>query len=323
MHQSWTGVSSAARARVPADIVIGPSALRLVTHQSAESTVAPAPVARATIYPRRSWTGVTAELVELRGPGAHNVQLDDTMPRLIVMLEALGGNVEIRLDHKRPAPPGEPVGSHHLTALPAHVPAWEYAADIRFARRVLFAFDVATLSRSFADARVPSLSPRLMFSDARIWRLGSLLAEECLGPTGLGALYGEGLALALFGSLAQQEGAGKTARRGGLSPHQLRRVTRYVEDRWNENIQLNDLATLVGLSASQFGRAFKDSTGTAPHRWQFDIRIKRAQELLLGDENSLADIALAAGFADQSHFTRTFRRFVGASPGAWRRERAA
>jgi transcriptional regulator GlxA family with amidase domain len=84
-----------------------------------------------------------------------------------------------------------------------------------------------------------------------------------------------------------------------------------------------ELARLCGLSRSHFGRAFKASLGTSPHRWLVALRVRRAQELLEGTSESLSDIALICGFSDQSHLTRTFHASTGVSPGAWRRRRRA
>ena len=59
----------------------------------------------------------------------------------------------------------------------------------------------------------------------------------------------------------------------------------------------------------------------APHQWLVEARCIRAKQLLLEGRLGLAEIALDVGFCDQAHFTRTFARTVGTSPGAWRRER--
>ncbi len=69
-----------------------------------------------------------------------------------------------------------------------------------------------------------------------------------------------------------------------------------------------------------FARAFRQTTGMPPHRWLLARRVDRAKELLAASPMRLADIALACGFADQSHFTKVFTRMAGTSPGAWRRE---
>jgi transcriptional regulator GlxA family with amidase domain len=58
-----------------------------------------------------------------------------------------------------------------------------------------------------------------------------------------------------------------------------------------------------------------------PHRWHLNARLRRAQQLLLEGGLPLAEVALSTGFADQSHFTKSFHRQMGISPGAWRRER--
>jgi transcriptional regulator GlxA family with amidase domain len=108
-----------------------------------------------------------------------------------------------------------------------------------------------------------------------------------------------------------------------LAPWQLKRVTEFIGANLAETLQLSDLAALSGLSTSHFGRAFKGSTGLPPHRWHLRLRIERARAMLTDAGASLADVACATGFADQSHFTRVFSRTVGMSPGAWRRLQTA
>jgi len=107
-----------------------------------------------------------------------------------------------------------------------------------------------------------------------------------------------------------------------LAPWQLKRVTEFISANLADALQLCDLAALSGLSPSHFGRAFKGSTGLPPHRWHLNQRIERARAMLADANASLADVACATGFADQSHFTRVFSRTVGMSPGAWRRSQA-
>jgi AraC family transcriptional regulator len=110
--------------------------------------------------------------------------------------------------------------------------------------------------------------------------------------------------------------------RSCLAPWQLRRVTDFMRDNLPETLELAQLAAISGLSPSHFGRAFKGSTGLPPHRWHLTLRIERARAMLTDAGASLADVACATGFADQSHFTRVFSKIVGMSPGAWRREQA-
>jgi AraC-like DNA-binding protein/DNA-binding MarR family transcriptional regulator len=108
-------------------------------------------------------------------------------------------------------------------------------------------------------------------------------------------------------------------RRGGLAPWQLRRATEYMTEHLSGPVLLKDLAGQTGLSPSRFGRAFKLSMGVSPHRWQMNLRVLEAQEMLRDGKRSQADIALATGFAEQSHFSRVFKEVVGVPPGAWQR----
>jgi len=87
-----------------------------------------------------------------------------------------------------------------------------------------------------------------------------------------------------------------------------------------EAVRLKELSAIVGLSQSQFGRAFKASTGLSPHQWQLHARITKAQELLLAGALALSEVALVTGFAEQSHFNRVFKSVTGTSPAVWRRE---
>ena len=107
--------------------------------------------------------------------------------------------------------------------------------------------------------------------------------------------------------------------RGGLASWQERRAMSFMEERLDQSFPVSAVADACGLSVNHFSRAFRRSMGKPPHRWLLDRRIERAKDMLRRNGISLADIALACGFAEQSHFTRVFTRTVGMPPGAWRR----
>jgi len=106
---------------------------------------------------------------------------------------------------------------------------------------------------------------------------------------------------------------------GGLAPGALRRVREYIERHLSESILTDALARIAGLSPGHFNRAFKQSTGDSPHHYIICQRIAMAKELLVQTSRALADIALDAGFADQSHFCRTYVAVTGETPSACRR----
>lgn len=108
--------------------------------------------------------------------------------------------------------------------------------------------------------------------------------------------------------------------RGGLAPHLFRRACAYLDEHIADDVTLQDVARLVGLSTKHFARAFRESSGLPPHQWVLARRVERAKTLLRDPETSLAAVALACGFSDQSHFTNRFRRATGLTPARFRAE---
>jgi AraC-like DNA-binding protein len=199
---------------------------------------------------------------------------------------------------------------------------WGYTDYTRFVRDATVTFDLSALSERLAlnlDSE-SCLTPRLRFSDDRIWTLVRLLSQVMNDPDPSIQLYGDGLTAAIAARLFSDPTPQQVESRG-LAPWQLRRVVEYLNAQLPMRVELADLAALTRLSQSHFSRAFKASTGMAPYRWQLDARIRRAQALLIDTSLSLDDVAEATGFADAVHFGRTFRKLTGATPAAWRNER--
>jgi AraC family transcriptional regulator len=109
--------------------------------------------------------------------------------------------------------------------------------------------------------------------------------------------------------------------RGGLAPWQEWRAKELMLTNIDGNIGLEKLATECQLSRSHFARAFKITTGSSPFQWLLARRIERAKNLLLNTNLHLDQIAEQCGFVDQSHFNRTFFKYVNSTPGRWRRIR--
>jgi len=107
--------------------------------------------------------------------------------------------------------------------------------------------------------------------------------------------------------------------KGGLPPRVLRRVLEYVDSHLGEDLELEQLARTAGLSLYHFARAFKTSVGVPPHQFVLQRRLSLARDLLIGTDRTIADIAIAAGFSDQSHLARHFRQSFALSPLAFRR----
>src|SRR5262249_40508574 len=110
---------------------------------------------------------------------------------------------------------------------------------------------------------------------------------------------------------------------GGLARWQINRVRVFIDQHLTERIRVVDLSSLARSSPSYFSSAFKRTFGASPHAYVMRRRIHLAAELMLKGDAPLSQIAINCGFADQAHFSRQFRRAMGRTPSAWRRECAS
>jgi AraC family transcriptional regulator len=106
---------------------------------------------------------------------------------------------------------------------------------------------------------------------------------------------------------------------GGLDRRVVNRVAEYVDAQLAGPITLDGMAAVAALSPFHFARAFKATTGMAPHRFVTARRLEAAKTALLTTDTSVVRIAHAVGFSNVSHFRRVFRRELGVLPGELRR----
>jgi AraC family transcriptional regulator len=104
-----------------------------------------------------------------------------------------------------------------------------------------------------------------------------------------------------------------------FSNAQVRRLTDYIQANLDCALNASDLANLVQLRPRQFSRMFSSTFGTTPHRYIMRERVARAKNLL-SKGRPLVEIACDLGFASQSHFSCTFHKAIGVSPGRFRQE---
>ena len=148
--------------------------------------------------------------------------------------------------------------------------------------------------------------------------LRALVAESDAG-TPAGLPFVEAITSAITRQLVRHAGIAPPPPeppRGRLSPAAKRRVLELIDASLDARLTVETLAREVGLSAAHFARAFKDTMGRAPHQFLLSLRLERARRLLEVPGAVLSDIAQRAGFADQSHLTRLFKREYGVTPGA-------
>lgn len=102
----------------------------------------------------------------------------------------------------------------------------------------------------------------------------------------------------------------------GRESHAVAQVRAYLEAHYRENVTLDELATLVGLSGPYLVRSFRRAVGVPPHSYLVHKRVERAKELLRSGE-AAAQVALMVGFSDQSHLNLHFKRLLNVTPGRY------
>ena len=195
----------------------------------------------------------------------------------------------------------------------------------RFEGRASSVFAVhLTSTRSDHDANDISKIPSALYFENNNLRATLQKLQSVLDGSGINdRAYAETLGLLLLWELrhaADPRHSRLNPVRGGLTARQLRRVKEFIEAQIPNEITISDLAALAGLSHYHFIRSFKDTVGLTPYQYVLSERIRRARGLLSKPDLSLGDVALAAGFSDASQLNRVFRKFVGVTPTAFRRE---
>ncbi len=105
-----------------------------------------------------------------------------------------------------------------------------------------------------------------------------------------------------------------------LPSWRLKRVLNYIEDHLGDELDLEVLSKVAGLSRMYFGAQFREATGTSPHRYVLNRRVAASLALLRDTERSIEEVARRSGFKSDTHFIKVFRKIVGISPGNWRKD---
>jgi AraC family transcriptional regulator len=162
------------------------------------------------------------------------------------------------------------------------------------------------------------LTPRFHLRDTRMEAIGWAIKADLEEETPSDPLYIDLLANALAVRLIEigdtSHADPKNSPTEQLSPRQLRTLMDFIEANLDQKLRLADLASVAGMSATRLKTTFRNSTGTPVHRYVMGRRMEYARALLATTTMPASQVALAAGFAHQSHLSATMRRFLGRTP---------
>jgi AraC family transcriptional regulator len=209
----------------------------------------------------------------------------------------------------------------HVSVHPARVPIrWKWKGKLNF---LLLTLDPAFLDRVARESFGENAAPVHLWHedgthDPLINNLASALVREMLAADDGTRLFTESLASVLSVHLIRNYAEGMPAApqpATGLS-RAVSAAVRFIREHYAEQISLGDIAAAAGMSSFHLTRVFKKIMGMSPHQYLVELRVHSARALVSsgGDRPSLAEVAAAVGFADQSHLTRQFKRILGTTP---------
>jgi len=167
----------------------------------------------------------------------------------------------------------------------------------------------------------PLFEEHYALTDRQIVRIVKSLETEANAGYPSGRVYGEALGAALVAYLIARYPAPRphsSEHTGGMSPCALRRVTRYIDDHITNEIRIDELAQVAGLSHHRFAHNFKRTTGLPPLQYVIRRRVECAKPLLHDTDDSVAHLTYALGFGSPSRFAFLFRRETGMTPTRYR-----
>jgi AraC family transcriptional regulator len=167
------------------------------------------------------------------------------------------------------------------------------------------------------DLRRTEIKNRFQVRDLQLENIGWALKAEMESGYPCGNLYLDSLAVSVATRLLRCHSSASVEpekQTGRLTGRRLKEALSYIEDNIAQDISLNDVAAVAGLSASHFKSLFRETVGQPVHQYLIRRRVERAKEMLGEGELSISQIALEVGFAHQSHLAHHMRRLLGVSP---------
>jgi AraC-like DNA-binding protein len=198
------------------------------------------------------------------------------------------------------------------------------AASIKSNTFITITYPVAYLA-DLSDSRTTTFGPwhsQIIPGDAALTTLMNMIDKEITArdhhtDTVL-RLLTQHIAIHLIRNYSTINAAGEhTARRPEIC--QIMCALEYIETNLNENTSISDLVSQTQLSKHRFLQTFKEITGHSPQQYMIRRRLETARHLLRRPDLNLEQIAKHAGFVDQSHFSKTYRKQFGHTPALYRR----
>jgi AraC family transcriptional regulator len=182
-----------------------------------------------------------------------------------------------------------------------------------------FHIEIATDRLERAREHTTILAQLALFEGGLPSRLALRAYHEYLNGDDCSPLAMEGLALEMLAEASRR----RAETPGRKAPHWLGSARDFLEEHFSKTLTLGEIAAEIGVDADHLARVFRTQVGCTPGEYVRRLRVQFACRRITSSELPLVEIALEAGFSDQSHLTKVFKRVMGMTPTEFRKTHRA
>jgi AraC-like DNA-binding protein len=181
---------------------------------------------------------------------------------------------------------------------------------------------LSNLSETESELRINELNLVAPLESQRLTLLADAMWREAIAPGFGGSLFAEAMGMAVAVEIARLDRAIPTEEaplHGSLAPAQAKALESYIRAHIDEDLTLNELALLIGVSVRRLSQAVKKAKGMSVQRWIARLRVAEAQRYLAATDLSMQEIARRCALRNVNAFASAFRAATGLSPSEFRR----
>jgi AraC family transcriptional regulator len=243
-----------------------------------------------------------------------------TMPGLSVCLFQSPGPVDLEMRFAGRRVEGR-IGQETVTIVPGGLPRSAICHADRGITLIIFAPRTpAEIAGAETGLSNPEIIPHVAINDPVVRGIGDALDAEVAADHPSPRIYGESLTAAMATHIFTKYSNSVMVKLAGvnLTKTMLRRSIEFIRDNLDQDLTLEEIASVANMSKFHFAKSFRKVVGLSPYQYLIHTRAEEARKLLTRSTLSIEEVARRVGYSDKKHFAIQFMKIVGISPHRYR-----